>query len=231
MITSAGAELTPRGGVASIIGRSAFPSRHTLEAIPPSMSAPDAHLRPSGAIAGVAALGVALRLLLTWCGWLDPRLPTDDAYYYYTIARNAVAGGDVSFDGLTPTNGFHPLWMVTITPLFMLAEAVKAGPWFAVRSALTVCALLDLATGLLLYTTLLRLGRPIGARWAVGLWFLFPTNILLCLLGLEGAISATVIRTDNGVFVPLASWRRPCFSWPPVACPGGARRHSSPSAR
>jgi hypothetical protein len=168
------------------------------------MSTPHASARPQGGFAALAALGMALRLLLIWSGWLDPLLPTDDAYYYFTIARNAITGGGVSFDRLTPTNGFHPLWMVVVTPLFAVAEALKPGPWFGVRAALTLCALLDLATAKLLHATLMRLGRPIGARWAVALWFLFPTHIMLSLQGLEGAISATVIALHAWFVVRLA---------------------------
>lgn len=168
------------------------------------MSTPHASARRPGGFAALAALGMGMRLLLIWSGWLDPLLPTDDAYYYFTIARNAITGADVSFDGLTPTNGFHPLWFVVLTPLFALAEALKPGPWFGVRSALTLCALLDLATAKLLHATLMRLGRPLGARWAVGLWFLFPTTIMLSLQGLEGAISATVIALHAWLVVRLA---------------------------
>ena len=35
----------------------------------------------------------------------------DDAFYYFTIARNLVRGLGSTFDGLNPTNGYHPLWM------------------------------------------------------------------------------------------------------------------------
>lgn len=94
--------------------------------------------------------------------------------------------------------------MVVLTPLFAIADALKTGPWFGVRAALTLCALLDLATGKLLHGSLIRLGRPLGARWAAGLWFLFPTNIMLSLQGLEGAISATVLALHAWVVVRLA---------------------------
>jgi len=35
----------------------------------------------------------------------------DDAFFYFRIAGNVVQNGFFSFGGLTPTNGFHPLWM------------------------------------------------------------------------------------------------------------------------
>jgi hypothetical protein len=46
----------------------------------------------------------------------------DDAYYYLTVARNAAHGHVSSFDGLSATNGYHPLWAILLTPLFLLVH-------------------------------------------------------------------------------------------------------------
>jgi len=35
----------------------------------------------------------------------------DDVYFYLQIARNVVDGKGSTFNGLVPTNGYHPLWM------------------------------------------------------------------------------------------------------------------------
>lgn len=40
---------------------------------------------------------------------------TDDAYYYLLPAANFWSLGFYSFDGITSTNGFHPLWMALVT--------------------------------------------------------------------------------------------------------------------
>ncbi len=34
-----------------------------------------------------------------------------DAYYYYAIAQNYVRGNGLTFDGISNTTGFHPLWL------------------------------------------------------------------------------------------------------------------------
>jgi hypothetical protein len=44
----------------------------------------------------------------------------DDAYYYFAIARNISQGQGLTFDGKTITNGFHPLWLICILPIFMI---------------------------------------------------------------------------------------------------------------
>lgn len=44
----------------------------------------------------------------------------DDAFYYFQVARNIVAGFGSTFDQLNLTNGYHPLWQVLILPIFAL---------------------------------------------------------------------------------------------------------------
>ncbi len=50
----------------------------------------------------------------------------DDAFFYFNIAGNAVERGFFSFDGLSPTNGFHPLWMGILIGLRYLCPAPLA---------------------------------------------------------------------------------------------------------
>ena len=47
------------------------------------------------------------------------RCTSDDAFYYFRIAHNIATGRGVTFDGEILTNGFHPLWMALVTPLFL----------------------------------------------------------------------------------------------------------------
>ena len=46
---------------------------------------------------------------------------SDDGFLYFQVARNLAAGHGFTFDGINPTNGFHPLWLLLITPIFALA--------------------------------------------------------------------------------------------------------------
>jgi len=45
---------------------------------------------------------------------------SDDAYYYLNVARNITRGAGSSFDGLNPSNGYHPLWMLCLLPVYSL---------------------------------------------------------------------------------------------------------------
>ncbi|HLQ67234.1 MAG TPA: hypothetical protein VK123_08395 [Candidatus Limnocylindrales bacterium] len=48
------------------------------------------------------------------------RFPTDDSFFYLQVARNIAAGHGSTFNQVTPTNGYHPLWMGPC----VLAEAI-----------------------------------------------------------------------------------------------------------
>ena len=50
----------------------------------------------------------------------------DDAFYYYQIARNFADGQFSTFDGINRTNGYHPVWMLLITPFYWVFDPETA---------------------------------------------------------------------------------------------------------
>lgn len=48
-----------------------------------------------------------------------PAFYSDDFFYYLKVAESIVTRHLSTFDGSTPTNGYHPLWMVTLVGLLM----------------------------------------------------------------------------------------------------------------
>ena len=57
----------------------------------------------------------------------------DDAFYYYQIAYNLAHGKFSTFDGgITRTNGYHPIWMLLITPFYWVFDKVTA--LFAIKA-------------------------------------------------------------------------------------------------
>ena len=69
-----------------------------------------------------AALLVLLMWLVVILIWPNSPfvLMFDDAFYYFTIARNLVRGMGSTFDGINPTNGYHPLWMGVCMVIYRL---------------------------------------------------------------------------------------------------------------
>ncbi|GEM_PF-816701 len=102
--------------------------------------------------------------VLTWF-W------TDDAFYYFAIARNVLEGRGVTFDGFGPTNGFQPLWLLVCLPVFALAPLGELVPF---RVLIVVVGVLHGLTGWVLYRAARRFLLPwvalaLGASWSMGL--------------------------------------------------------------
>lgn len=158
----------------------------------------------------------------------------DDAFYYLLIARNFADSGVPTFDGVNPTNGFHPLWMLMLAAmykvigtgagLFTQIVASKALELLTMAGALAMCLL---AFGRLRHATPLAWGF-VGAAvillaprlyvFEQGMESTLAAGLLLA--ALYGAIDRRrawlmaslpllfLARLDSLVFVigPLALW-------------------------
>ena len=108
----------------------------------------------------------------------------DDAFYYLQTARHIAATGHSTFDGLDPTNGYHPGWMLLMT---LCAKA------FPERVALLKASLgLEFAFHVAGSVLLARVLRPyLGGDWSwlggAG-WLLNPFPISLSLNGVEAPL-------------------------------------------
>ena len=91
---------------------------------------------------------------------------TDDAYYYFIVARNVAAGHGFTFDLINRTNGFHPLWLFVNIPIFALSGADRI---LSLRIILMVLAALNAATGVVIYRLLKK-------------YFLFGTAALISMV-------------------------------------------------
>jgi hypothetical protein len=117
--------------------------------------------RFDGERAARAALALGLLALLSPLLFLSSHeiALADDAYYYLLPAANFWSLGYFSFDGLTGTNGFHPLWMALVTACALplhLAGALEGLP----RVVLWLSVALTIWGGLVWYGVLRRGGVP-----------------------------------------------------------------------
>ncbi|MGZ4716132.1 MAG: hypothetical protein ACXWCB_05465, partial [Acidimicrobiales bacterium] len=106
-------------------------------------------------------VGCALAVTAVWVAivvvWREApfALTFDDAFYYFGIARNVAHGHGSTFDGIDPTNGYHPLWMLVAVPFF----------WAGLDGTMAVRVLLALQVlcyGGALVLVALTAGRSIG---------------------------------------------------------------------
>ena len=78
----------------------------------------------------------------------------DDSFYYFQIARNLAEGKFSTFDGgITQTNGYHPLWMLLITPFYWVFD--KEAALFAIKAF----EIMLIAGGVALVAAAARLAR------------------------------------------------------------------------
>ncbi|MGH9237865.1 MAG: glycosyltransferase family 39 protein [Vicinamibacterales bacterium] len=157
---------------------------------------------PRLALVSVALVGAALRVGAAWRPISDLLVGavSDDAFYYFTIARNIVAGQGITFDGERVTNGFHPLWLAIVTGL----AAIVPDRETLVHAALTVSALLGAATAVVIYAVIARLT---GNLWAAVLgsafYALHPYLITESVNGLETQLAVFAFAVTVLLFVRL----------------------------
>ena len=132
-------------------------------------------------INGYAAFSDAYNLPNKW-------FTRDDAYYYFKVAQNISEGHGSTFDGINPTNGYHPLWMLVCIPIFALARFDLILP---LRILLVLLAGMRAATSILLYRLLKNsLSRAIAMLAALYWAFDYYIHAAAYQQGLETGLAA-----------------------------------------
>jgi len=105
---------------------------------------------------------------------------SDDAYYYYKVAQNILAGNGSTFDGFNQTNGYHPLWMLVLLPVFAIT---RTSPLVSLRTVLALLGMLGALSWMLCWSYI----RMTGSR-------------LLCIVGTVLLLSSpALLLTLNGL--------------------------------
>jgi 4-amino-4-deoxy-L-arabinose transferase-like glycosyltransferase len=130
----------------------------------------------------------------------------DDAYYYFVIARNLVSGFGSSFDGTTLTNGYHPLWLALLAPIFKFSQwLIPESADFPIHLALSLSALLDTLTVGLCFLITRRVTRSSALALLASVLYAFNPYILFqATNGLETALSNLTLAASVLAFMRLA---------------------------
>lgn len=100
----------------------------------------------------------------------------DDSFFFLRIAQEFWKCGEFSFDGVTQTYGFQPLWQL----LMIALQPSCQDPLRFLQVALVLCCGLHVASGGVLW----RIGDRLGGAWAgaaaAGMWLLNPAVMLWC---------------------------------------------------
>jgi 4-amino-4-deoxy-L-arabinose transferase-like glycosyltransferase len=114
----------------------------------------------------------------------------DDSFYAFQIARHVAEGHGPSFDGTHLTNGFQPLYVMLLVPLYWIAGSSDTLP---VHAALILSALFSVASAYLLYRILVRRVRETAAIVAAGAWSFSPIVMRQTANGLETALAVFML--------------------------------------
>jgi hypothetical protein len=111
---------------------------------------------------------------------------SDDAYYYFKVARHIAEGKGPTFDGITLTTGFYPLYTFILAAFNCLFSL--SGSESLVRVAILLNALCFLATGWLILVTARQLWGTSAGRWGAILWYSNPNAYILAATGMEASL-------------------------------------------
>jgi hypothetical protein len=113
----------------------------------------------------------------------------DDYFYYAAVADNLVRFGKLTYDGVTPTNGFHPLWQIILTLLRFICG--RFGPAYHIGlTTIFVAAMVVTYELSVRFAREMRLPRGVAdvvaAMYAVG-------TARLMIMGMEAVIGVPLL--------------------------------------
>jgi hypothetical protein len=127
-------------------------------------------------------------LLMAAYAFLFIRRPTpffaDDSFFYLQVGRNFALGHGSTFNGLMPTNGYHPLWMLLCAAVYRIFPGRIAG----LHGIAVLIVVLNIVVLLLAAYLLRKLHAPAWVAWTILIPFLFGLQ-----LGTESSLSAAFL--------------------------------------
>lgn len=141
-----------------------------------------------------ASAGIQLALISQPVQFLLANVLPDDAFYYFEIVRNITQGLGSTFDGTNLTNGYHPLWLVLLLPIFSLFSFGGVLDMEPIRIALGLSICINVLTGYALYRILGHFSKDRLLVLAGLFVYLFNPFVLFeTINGLETALSLLCI--------------------------------------
>ncbi len=114
----------------------------------------------------------------------------DDSFYAFQIARNIAHGHGPTFDGVHLTNGFQPLYVALLVPVFLVSGQSQTLP---VHLALILSALFTVGTAYLLYRLVVRHATSTAGLIAAAAWAFSPIVMRQSANGLETALAVFML--------------------------------------
>jgi hypothetical protein len=119
------------------------------------------------------------------------KMAPDDAFYYLQIARHLAADGRSTFDGVSSTNGYHPLWMAILSGL----ATIVADKTTLLRCAIGLSLALHAAVAILVFRVVRRLVDEAWGWTAAACWLINPLAFSIAITTTEAAVYALAAVT------------------------------------
>lgn len=132
-------------------------------------------------------------------------LTYDDGFYYLKIAENVARGAGSTFDGVNPTNGYHPLWLLCLVSIFKLTFSPDLA---LVLTVVLQVVLMSIGAGLTYWIVRFDM-RSFSAILAVLPWIHAQLPYRAPLLGVEYSLNVV------SILVVIYTWRRWFVGEPP----------------
>lgn len=153
-------------------------------------------------IASIVGAGIIIRLIFALLPLQTHLLVLeDDAWMVTTIARNWAMGQGITADGITPTNGFHPLYPLTLGAIPYLLAPDNLALGFTAN--LLICALLASAVMWPLWHLLKHWMNWQAGLFGLILYGLNPTLVRLTVNGMETSMALLMWVTTLLVAVKI----------------------------
>ncbi len=137
-------------------------------------------------ILAILILGAAFYIAFITPSSLVNWYNNDDGFFYFKVAQNIAAGNGVTFDGINPTNGFHPLWMLICIPIF----AIRGDLLIPLRIVVLLFGIFQLITAIILLKVISqRVSRWLGLLLTISFVFSWTVFNNTFTGGLESALS------------------------------------------
>lgn len=164
-------------------------------------------------LAAILTTGVLLRWWLAWHGTLPF---VDDAFYVLGVARHLALGHGMISHGGIPTNGFMPLYVFAMVPVYWLMPQDAVMPLYIAGSLLALCHGL---AGAVLARLVHRSAGPLVALLAAVFWSFAPHAIIQSLNGMETAVAVLALLLVLDRYLTMIRERKP--PWPVCVAFGG----------
>lgn len=167
--------------------------------------------------AALIAVALSMRIAIAWMDieTIARKVLPDDAFYYFETADRIGRGQNVSFDGINLSNGYHPFWLFTLVPVWLLP-----GDDLPLHVALTLSSIFDVAAAAITSLTVWRLtSKPGAALFALFVYLFLPQNVFAAVNGVESAMAALFLSL---LLLLTVEWRNGALTGERAALVGAA---------